>query len=402
MTNSNNNKQNNRDYNRGFWAELWIAVKNIYIAGATIIAIVITSIYHFTQSNDDAFIYLEIFIGAIFLIAFCIALYRWWENMAFNNKILLENLLKEEQESKEFLQQDYNKQITNLKQQHAEEVAKYEDKLKQLEKIDRYCNISNHFANEYPKVVKIEKQNGTAGVRSNLWYLFVNTRDFKTCKQKIINCIQGLNSEEVRLHNVEIWSLLGASELLVKFRSSFNMAYNFEETLFETLKRPIPIIDITLKEEFVGDSSSVLESTHRNKKGLQLINCTFERVLERKQNTSFLPGKLLYMQNINHNMRSIKVFIKFHFDKNNHYNDHIIREVLRGFDETVELFTICEHSKSGELKFIIIEAHYPCGRFNDLFKLSQDLENSLTAEMVKETYIGYAGGPMAQLNRVHA
>jgi hypothetical protein len=275
-------------------------------------------------------------------------------------------------------------------------------KIENLTLQNEFCSLSSAFPKEYNKLATYDiLDKNQLNEKSDLWYLFVNTKQFNKCEKiitKYINEVNSKNNPDKYLENVEIWSLLGASELLVKFRTSVNNAQLVEEELFFLLKKPIPIIPITTQPEFIGATDSILESTHKNKKGLQLINCTYERVLLPSNGYDFTSGQLKYQGTFSRNLRSTKVFVKFHFEKNNNYNIHLIRDVLPSFKDTVESFAICQHSENMELKFIVIEAHFPCGKFHDLFELSKDLENCLTKELIKETYIAYSGGPILTSN----
>jgi hypothetical protein len=265
--------------------------------------------------------------------------------------------------------------------------------------VKNFCNTSINFSKDYDEYVVIEKPVDAKYKKSNLWYLFINTKNFDQCKSTITAHLQKIRSDrnpDNTISDVEMWSLLGASELLIKFRSSVNLAQQIEKDLLSILGPPKLVNDSWFDENYQAVETSMLESTHKNRRGMQLINCTYERVLNKNGHYNFDVGRLRYIRNVDYKTRSMKTFIKFHFDKNNNYDEGKIRDVLPYFKDTVELMATCENQNSNELKFIIIEAHYPCGKFSDLFRLSEELESCLESNVVKETYIAYSGGLLFQ------
>ncbi len=268
--------------------------------------------------------------------------------------------------------------------------------------VKNFCNTSVNFSKDYNEYVVIEKLVDSKYTKSNLWYLFINTKSFDQCKSTITGHLQKIRIDrnpDNTITDVEMWSLLGASELLIKFRSSVNLAQQIEKDLLTILGPPKLVNDSWFDENYQAMETSILESTHKNRKGMQLINCTYERVLNKNGHYNFEVARLRYTSKVDYKTRSMKTFIKFHFDKNNNYDEGKIRDVLPHFNDTVELMATCENQNSNELKFIIIEAHYPCGKFSDLFRLSEELESCLESNVVKETYIAYSGGLLFQDNK---
>ena len=242
---------------------------------------------------------------------------------------------------------------------------------------DAFCPASNRFYEQLKEVYHV--QSVSPRDHSNLWYIFLNTLDFRECKARLLTYLhERCTREPGEFEDVWVSSLLGAAEIAVRFRSGPVQARDLEGGLRALLG---PRAD---------RKKPLLEHTHMNPDGIQLIDVATEHFsdLERRR---LEPGARLQTQRYPAEARSIKVFIKFCFIRLFSTKHSIITGRLQEFAATIESFSLSVplRRKGSDRGYILIEALFPCGRFAELQKLSQELECGLSEIMVKETYLVY-------------
>lgn len=231
---------------------------------------------------------------------------------------------------------------------------------------------------------KVRSQLATARNRrpagpSNLWYVWINTELFEQARDRIVAIfLSGDDRERSQwnLSDATVWSLLGAAEMVIRFRSDESTARSIEARLRESLQPP----DAT-------SESSLLESTSLNPEGITVLQIVQEMVPDRHgfEERPQFPSLPFIGEN-----RSIKVFIKLYFPHGLEPGEKTrILFQLPGFTSTVESFAITRESGNNPVS-IVVEAHYPCGHFSELQDLSASLEKVLRQRLVKETYLAYS------------
>jgi hypothetical protein len=233
---------------------------------------------------------------------------------------------------------------------------------------------------------------------SDLWYMFINTREFESCKAAIElyfnDHIKDLHWRNI-IQDVSIWSLLGAAEILVKFRADEATAKKIERELLARLRPPVPVRrkDI-LEPNYRGYQNSKLESTHVNPKGLKLINVSQEYVPD-EEIGNYAKKRLVQKSPTPNPDRNLRVFIKYQF-KDPLIDAEIIGRILHALKlhmKYIETYTTAGGTTS-KPEYMIIQAYFPCGLFGELRRLSSNLEKHLGNNIIKETYVVYEGGPL--------
>jgi len=238
----------------------------------------------------------------------------------------------------------------------------------------QFCSVSKGFDKEYPDFAVTEALKD----RSDLWYIFINTRNFNDTKLEIEKYFSKNNKNKAgRLtSNLQVWSLLGASELLLKFRAHEQDGYD----IFNGLKT-------------ILSSKSLLEQADKNSEGIQIIDCAEERVRHLyNPNQSLFEGKHEYIKKLGQDYRYTKIFIKFQFENGRLISGvaERITNILNNdlYKPYVEIFTYTERSSPNQ--FALIELIFPCGRKTMLNKISTALANECLDEgLFKETFMGY-------------
>lgn len=256
----------------------------------------------------------------------------------------------------------------------------YSTEIQQEKARDHYCNVSEKFIEHLRHIY--QTRIGAPMDRSDLWYIIINTIDFKNCKDKVISMLDGLYKNRVAdevLYDISVWSLLGEAELLIKFRAGDDMARNIERRLFQELSGGTG-----------AGGKSLLESTNLSPSGMAMINIALEMVRnESSRNKTFKEGRFIQSKPIPRTLRSIKVFIRLRYEKGHDLRlQNSIQARLAGNIDSVEsiAFTSEPPEQPGH---IIAETHFPCGHFDDLSRISSDLESELFHDLIKETYLAY-------------
>jgi hypothetical protein len=253
-----------------------------------------------------------------------------------------------------------------------------------------YCDASlcfhEHHKTYFDKTIWINRED-----RSDLWYIFINTKVMRGCKRIVEETLRDIEGKATRggrkIYDIYIWSLLGAAELLVKFRSPDNeLVQEVKQALMVALSFPKLLKTETTDASY---ADGVLESTHMNIGGLSMINVVGECVLDTDgRGPFFAVGSVRQKGPLPDDIRSIKVFIKLHFNRGfDEARKTSIASRIGRFDKTVETYAIS--SRQGDAEQMIIEAHFPCGKFWELRELSTELESELFGDLVKETYLAY-------------
>lgn len=258
---------------------------------------------------------------------------------------------------------------------YAEECKQKQDS----ENREYYCPVSEDFISKLEHIYKTHIIPPMDV--SDLWYVVINTINFKPCKAKILELLnemyerRGVREE---LYDISVWSLLGEAELLLKFRARKEMATEIGRRLSHELSGG-------------GDNShNLLEPTNISPEGLTIINVCKELVrTEEHKLKSFQEGRFIQSKPIPKTLRSIKVFIRLRYQ---HGHDtflqtSILNRLWKNID-SIEAITFTDEPEQ-QPGHIIVEAHFPCGRFGDLGKISSDLELELFPNLVKETYLAY-------------
>jgi hypothetical protein len=238
-----------------------------------------------------------------------------------------------------------------------------------------FCHASSEFHQHRGRVY--QRQESGALDCSNLFYIFINTTAFAECRASVLSYFETLILTGEPVSDVSVWSLLGAAELLVKFRTESEVAWRIESSLLARLGQ-------------APDRKGMLEPVGSSKTGLEMINIGRESVIDPERNT-FDTGLLLTNDRMPDEARSIKVFIKLTFDGIPRDKLGDVKQELSdrvgAFRETVESYATSV--RRGKKEYMIIEAHFPCGRFPELRKLSAALEKGLRSTLLKETYVAY-------------
>lgn len=232
-----------------------------------------------------------------------------------------------------------------------------------------YCSVSYVFKKEYKNFIAPLNEND----QSNLWYVFINTRKFDETKKNIVDYFspEHKNRAGILSKNIHVWSLLGGSELLLKYRAHEKDG----QSIFDGLKE-------LLKE------NNLLETSTKNQDGIILINCAQERF---RISSSLKRGKVSFTTIPTH-YRHTKIFIKFQFDNNTLITSitEKITTILneKEYNPFTEVFSYT--GKNSSVQFAVIELIFPCGYKHVLNELSKELaKDCLDEGLTKETYMGY-------------
>ncbi|HEX6901123.1 MAG TPA: toll/interleukin-1 receptor domain-containing protein [Thermoanaerobaculia bacterium] len=252
----------------------------------------------------------------------------------------------------------------------------------------KYCSMSMSFQESRAFIADARPHN--PGDRSDLWYMVINTKLFKDVRKKLIEVLEEAcdsRGSEGKLYDVSVWSLLGAAELMARFRADMSTAAAIKERLLTLLK---PAVEDQEVDEGEDTDGTFLESTITNPEGLSMFNVAQEMVpVKTSRGSVFHDGALIQKSAPKEDMRSVKAFINLHFEKGlkPHEKSNIISQ-LHGFTSTAEALSITQENGNDPVH-IVIEAHYPCGHFGQLRELSSALESVLRQRLVKETYLAY-------------
>ncbi|NEO29050.1 MAG: hypothetical protein F6K36_01030 [Symploca sp. SIO3C6] len=235
----------------------------------------------------------------------------------------------------------------------------------------RYCLAHSDFKKKYKEA--FETYPIVNDLHSKLFYIFLNVNgpNFYRCKKKIENYFNG------EVHNnqdedISLMYLLGSSEILVKFHSTYERAIEIERRIQKELEGYLPfptnelldepsIIRIDIQKEYIRDD----KYTNYNEGSL-------------KPNTNSID--------LDENLRSIKAIIKLDSGERK-FNDKTINTLK---DDAIEYVDIIEKfSISHDRTKIIIEIYIPCGLFSGLNDISKKLESRLGGMLRKDTYIAY-------------
>jgi hypothetical protein len=238
-----------------------------------------------------------------------------------------------------------------------------------------YCPAQALFHQRYQETFEI---NLSDEATSDLSYVFIHTRTFNRCKTKLQRIIERYNcnsSVQRAIQDVGIWSLLGNAELLMTFRASEDEKHRF---------------CLLLEDEL----SDVIDAPHDGHSGIFTVNIAQEfsrfhsEFMYEENVATFVPGKRLHKQAFPYEeLRSVKAFIKLRFVGDGGITDKLVQscmQKLQGFEDVLE-----SYCTSVDRRYITLEVHMPCGRFFRLNQLSKSLEQIITSNLLKETYLAY-------------
>lgn len=276
-----------------------------------------------------------------------------------------------------------NREMEQLLQLHAQSVseARQQFLLGANQEGVHYCPVSQEFT-QHLKHLSTTHLLAKPTDTSDLWYIMINAAEFfRECKAKVIEIMKELCKRSAGgsgLYDVSVWSLLGASELLIKFRADEATARQVEERLYEVLSGANRA------------GKNMLEATHISPRGLSMINIAREMVRDDDcGERAFKEGRFIQSKPIPRALRSMKVFIRLRYEKGHNplYRDSILNRLYRNIN-SIESFAYTDEPKE-QTGHIMVEAHFPCGRFSDLGVLSASLERELFPGLNKETYLAY-------------
>lgn len=232
-----------------------------------------------------------------------------------------------------------------------------------------FCSASTGFQDQYKQSVQVESIREED--RSDLWYIFIRTKNPKECKQKVKSYVENKINSQGILDKVTVWSLLGEAEFIIKLRALQDVANSLEQDLRVQLFGLLEEADIAL----------------------YMVNIARELVRNNLNNASdYSPGKLKERKPLSlEETRSIKTFIKIYYDKEGGFQDgtiNSIHNVIRNFTDIIESYSYSLVDNFYR-KHIMIEAHLPCGRLSRLDQFSIELEAVSSPNFNKETYLAY-------------
>jgi hypothetical protein len=233
-----------------------------------------------------------------------------------------------------------------------------------------YCNISLNFDNDYPNFIFLKPKKD----KSELWYILIKTREFDKTKESILRILKNETVNGNLSNNIELWSLLGESELLLKFR-----AHNVHGmAIHETLKKELT--NNQLLENQSATSIIVIDIGQQLVRNLKDIN------------GDLIGGDIIYQDKVNHLHRYTKIFVKFQFE-NNKLIASIVPEIItilngKRYKPYVEMISYT--SENNAKQYALIELVLPCGRRDVLDEISREFASKcLDRGLFKETYLGY-------------